>query len=151
MWRRAELLPVRGRDRVVSLGEGDTPLLAQPRLGNGLGIPRVSTKAEGLNPTGSFKARGMAAVSRAPELGLSSFVAPSAGNAARALAAYGAAAGAPVTVLVPADATLASQHEVLVAGGRLVLVEGLISDCGRIAAALAERTGAFDVSTLKEP
>ncbi len=109
MWRWAELLPVRERDRVVSLGEGDTPLLAQPRLGNGLGIPRVSTKAEGLNPTGSFKARGMAAaVSRALELGVSSFVAPSAGNAAGALAAYGAAAGAEVTVLVPADATPAS-------------------------------------------
>ena len=152
MWRWAELLPVRERNRVVSLGEGDTPLLAQPRLGNSLGIPHVSTKAEGLNPTGSFKARGMAAaVSRALELGVSSFVAPSAGNAAGALAAYGAAAGAEVTVLVPADATPASQHEVLAAGGRLVLVEGLISDCGRIAAALAERTGAFDVSTLKEP
>ncbi len=152
VWRWAELLPVRDRERIVSLGEGDTPLLAQPRLGYSLGIPRVSTKAEGLNPTGSFKARGMAAaVSRALELGVSSFVAPSAGNAAGALAAYGAAAGVEVTVLVPADATPASQHEVLAAGGRLVLVEGLISDCGRIAAALAERTGAFNVSTLKEP
>jgi threonine synthase len=82
---------------------------------------------------------------------VTSFVAPSAGNAAGALAAYGAAAGAGVTVCVPADVALASRDEVLVMGGRLVLVEGLISDCGRIAAALAEKTGAFDLSTLKEP
>ena len=81
LWRWAELLPVRDRSNVVYLGEGDTPLLAQPRLGEALGVSRLSTKAEGLNPTGSFKARGMAvAVSRAMELGVSSFIAPSAGN-----------------------------------------------------------------------
>ncbi len=152
MWRWAELLPVREQSNVVSLGEGDTPLLPQPRLGEALGIPRLSTKVEGLNPTGSFKARGMAAaVSRALELGVTSFIAPSAGNAAGALAAYGAAAGAEVTVLTPADVAPASRDEVLAMGGRLVLVEGLISDCGRIASAMAGKTGAFDVSTLKEP
>src|SRR3712207_3814685 len=95
-------------------GEGDTPLLPQLRLGKALGVPHLATKAEGLNPTGSFKARGMAAaVSRGLELGVTSFVAPSAGNAAGALAAYGAAVGAEVTVLVPADATAASRDEVL--------------------------------------
>ena len=152
LWRWAELLPVRNRNHIVYLGEGDTPLLAQPRLGEALGVPRLSTKAEGLNPTGSFKARGMAvAVSRALELGVISFVAPSAGNAAGALAAYGAAAGAEVTVLTPVDATLANQQEVLAMGARLVLVRGLISDCGKISTALAPRIGAFDVSTLKEP
>jgi threonine synthase len=152
LWRWAELLPVRDREHIVYLGEGDTPLLAQSRLGEALGIPRLATKAEGLNPTGSFKARGMAAaVSRAVELGATSFIAPSAGNAAGALAAYGAAAGAQVTVLTPVDATLVNQQEVLAMGARLILVRGLISDCGKISAALAGRIGAFDVSTLKEP
>jgi threonine synthase len=152
LWRWAELLPVRDRSNIVYLGEGDTPLLSQPRLGEALGVPRLATKAEGLNPTGSFKARGMAAaVSRAVELGVTSFIAPSAGNAAGALAAYGAAAGAQVTVLTPVDATLVNQQEVLAMGARLVLVRGLISDCGKISTALAPKIGAFDVSTLKEP
>ena len=152
LWRWAELLPVRDRDHVVHLGEGDTPLLVQKRLGDALGVPRLSTKAEGLNPTGSFKARGMAAaVSRAVELGATSFTAPSAGNAGGALAAYGAAAGAGVTVLMPVDVSPANRDEVLAMGGRLILVEGLISDCGKISVELAKRIGAFDVSTLKEP
>ncbi len=152
MWRWAELLPVREWANVFHLGEGDTPLLPQDRLGRTLGVPGLHTKAEGLNPTGSFKARGMAAaVSRAVELGATAFVAPSAGNAAGALAAYGAAAGVEVTVLVPRDAPEANRHEVLVNGGLLILVDGLISDCGRIAGDIAGKTGAFDVSTLKEP
>jgi threonine synthase len=152
MWRWAELLPVQDWERVFSLGEGGTSLLPQPRLGSALGVPRLHTKAEGLNPTGSFKARGMsAAVSRNVELGATSFIAPSAGNAAGALAAYGAAAGTEVTVVVPVDAPPASRDEALAMGARLVLVEGLISDCGRVASTLAERLGAFDLSTLKEP
>jgi threonine synthase len=152
LWRWAELLPLRERSHVVYLGEGDTPLLAQQRLGRALGVPHLYTKAEGLNPTGSFKARGMAvAVSRALELGVTSFIAPSAGNAAGALAAYGAAAGTQVTVLTPVDATPANQQEVLAMGARLILVRGLISDCGKISTSLAPRIGAFDVSTLKEP
>jgi threonine synthase len=152
MWRWAKLLPVRDRNHITCLGEGDTPLLPISRLGKALGVPRLYTKAEGINPTGSFKARGMAAaVSRSSELGATSFIAPSAGNAAGALAAYGAAAGAEVTVVIPADATPTSQNEALVMGAHLVLVEGLISDCGRVAAAMAEKLGAFDVSTLKEP
>jgi threonine synthase len=152
LWRWKELLPVRNRDNIIYLGEGDTPLLPQPRLGEALGVPRLALKAEGLNPTGSFKARGMAvAVSRALELGATSFIAPSAGNAAGALAAYGAAAGARVIVLTPVDATPANRQEVLAMGARLILVQGLISDCGKISTALADKIGAFDVSTLKEP
>src|ERR687898_469192 len=152
LWRWTELLPVRDRSNVLYLGEGDTPLLPQPRLGEALGVPRLSTKAEGLNPTGSFKARGMAvAVSRAVELGVTSFIVPSAGNAAGALAAYGAAAGSQVTVLTPVDATPTNQQEVLAMGAQLILVRGLISDCGKISTVLADRIGAFDVSTLKEP
>jgi threonine synthase len=152
MWRWGELLPIQDRNHIIYLGEGGTPLLPQSRLGEALGVSRLSTKAEGLNPTGSFKARGMAAaVSRNLELGATSFVAPSAGNAGGALAAYGAAAGVEILVLVPADAAPASRDEVLAMGGRLVLVDGLISDCGRIAAVLADRIGAFDLSTLKEP
>jgi threonine synthase len=117
-----------------------------------VGCRELLVKAEGLNPTGSFKARGMAvAVSRALELGATSFVVPSAGNAGAALAAYGAAAGAAVTVLMPADAPTANQAEVLACGAHLVLVDGLINHCGKLSAAVAARTGAFDVSTLKEP
>lgn len=152
LWRWRELLPVRDERAIVHLGEGDTPLVPAPRLGARLGLDDLRIKAEGGNPTGSFKARGMtAAVSRNAELGATSFIAPSAGNAAGALAAYAAAAGLPATVLMPVDAPEVNQVEVLLCGAQLVLVEGLISDCGRVAAQLAERTGAFDVSTLKEP
>jgi threonine synthase len=152
MWRWAELLPVRNGVNVVHPGEGSTPLLSAPRLGRALGLDRLMVKSEGLNPTGSFKARGMAAaVSRARELGARSFIAPSAGNAAGALAAYGAAAGLPVTVLMPTDVPAANIEEALVCDARVLLVDGLISDCGRLAGLIAEETGAFDVSTLKEP
>jgi threonine synthase len=152
MWRWSEVLPVREQNHVIHLGEGDTPLLPQTRLGRALGVPRLATKVEGLNPTGSFKARGMAAaVSRGIELGVTSFIAPSAGNAAGALAAYGAAAGVEITALLPADVAPASRDEVLAMGGRVLLVDGLISDCGKIATALARKIGAFDLSTLKEP
>ncbi|MGH2735879.1 MAG: threonine synthase [Actinomycetota bacterium] len=152
MWRWAELLPVRDPRYITHLGEGDTPLLAAPALGAELGAPRLLIKSEGLNPTGSFKARGMAAaVSRAVELGATSFIAPSAGNAAGALAAYGAAAGKPVMVVMPVDAPESNRAEVLTCGASLILVAGHIGDCGRVASALAERAGAFDVSTLKEP
>ncbi|HVM00293.1 MAG TPA: threonine synthase [Egibacteraceae bacterium] len=152
LWRWWELLPVRDPTHALHLGEGGTPLLVAPRLGEALGVPGLRVKAEGANPTGSFKARGMAvAVSRAAELGARSLVAPSAGNAGGALAAYGAAAALPVTVLMPADVPAANRDEALACGARVILVEGLISDCGRLAGRLAARTGAFDLSTLKEP
>lgn len=152
MWRWRELLPVRAAEHVVHLGEGGTPLLAAPRLGRALGAARLRVKVEGSNPTGSFKARGMAAaVSRAVELGATALVAPSAGNAGAALAVYAAAAGVPATVLMPADTPPGHVDEARVCGATVALVEGLIDDCGRLAAQLADRTGAANLATLKEP
>src|SRR5713226_10747527 len=134
------------------LGEGATPLHPARRLGLDLGLSNLTVKRESLNPTGSFKARGMAvAVSRAVELGATHLVAPSAGNAGGALAAYAAAAGIGATVVMPADAPQANQEEVMVAGAQLVLIDGLISDCGRFAGRLAAEHGGFDLSTFKEP
>ncbi|MDQ3537955.1 MAG: threonine synthase [Actinomycetota bacterium] len=152
LWRWAELLPVRDPRRRLWLGEGATARYPPTRLARALGLERLLIKAEGANPTGSFKARGMAAaVGRAAELGATSLIAPSAGNAGGALAAYGAAAGLPVTVVMPADVPAANRDEALVCDADVLLVEGLISDCGRISAQIAAATGAFDVSTLKEP
>jgi threonine synthase len=152
LWRWRELLPVRDWACVATLGEGGCPLLPVPRLGSALGLRDLRLKAESLNPTGSFKARGMAvAVSRAVELGARHLVTPSAGNAGGALAAYAARAGVSATVVMPVDAPAANQDEVVIAGGTLLLLDGLISDCGRLAALLAKELGAFDLSTLKEP
>jgi threonine synthase len=152
LWRWAELLPVRRRHFITSLGEGDTPLLAPSRIASWFGLPALHVKAESLNPTGSFKARGMAvAVSRAAELGCTHLVTPSAGNAAGALAAYASAAGLTATAVMPSDAPPSNQQEVVACGARLILLDGLISDCGRLAAALAERSGAFNMATLREP
>jgi threonine synthase len=152
LWRWHELLPVRRWESVVYMGEGATPLQRASRLGSRLGLPNLFLKRESLNPTGSFKARGMAvAVSRALELGASRLVAPSAGNAAGAMAAYAAAAGMRATVVMPADAPSANQVEVLVTGADLILLDGVISDCARLARLIADRLGAFDLSTLKEP
>jgi threonine synthase len=152
LWRWRELLPVRRWEFVTFLGEGATPLQPAPRLGQELGLDQLMVKRESLNPTGSFKARGMAvAVSRAVELGAKHLVAPSAGNAGGALAAYAAAAGIRATVVMPADASEANVVEVLATGADLVLLDGLISDCGRLARLICEAMGAFDLSTLKEP
>jgi threonine synthase len=152
MWRWRELLPVRAPAGAIHLGEGATPLIPAPRLGRALGAPGLELKAEGLNPTGSFKARGMsAAVSRARELGASALVVPSAGNAGGALAAYAAAAGLPATVVVPSDAPAANRVEAAACAARVVLVDGLIDVCGRLAGRIARETGAFDLSTLREP
>ena len=152
MWRWSELLPVRDPKHRRYLGEGATPLLPAPVLGREVGVPGLYVKAEGGNPTGSFKARGMAAaVSRAAELGAPALIAPSAGNAAGALAAYGAAAGLLVTVVMPADVPAAHVAECQMSGAAVLLVDGLINDCGAIAGRIAAVTGAFDVSTLKEP
>lgn len=152
LWRWHEILPVRRWDSVLYLGEGATPLLTARRLGAWLGLRNLHVKAESLNPTGSFKARGMAvAVSRAVELGAEHLVAPSAGNAGGALAAYAGLAGVRATVIMPADAPAANIAEVLATGAELILLDGLISDCGRLARLVADELGAFDVSTLKEP
>ncbi|WP_394841458.1 threonine synthase [Pendulispora brunnea] len=147
MWRWHEIMPVRGPHHIVSLGEGDTPLLPAPKLGDNIYI-----KEEGLCPTGSFKARGIsAAISRAHELGVEVVAIPSAGNAASALAAYGARAGMRVHAFMPVDTPLLNQKECVVYGAHVTLVRGLISDCAGIVRKRADAEGWFDVSTLKEP
>ena len=152
MWRYAELLPVDDPGNIVSLGEGGTPLVKSINLAKKLGMTNLYIKDEGLNPTGTFKARGIsAAVSKAIELGAKGFTMPSAGNAAGAAAAYGARAGMEVKVFMPKDAPDANKKETLVAGSELNLVEGLINDAGREAVAVAKELGLFDLSTLKEP
>jgi threonine synthase len=152
MWRFSELMPVADPNNVITLGEGATPLLRASHLEQQLGMSNLYIKEEGLNPTGSFKARGIsAAVSRAFELGATGFTMPSAGNAAGAAAAYGARGGLPVKVFMPRDAPTANKKESAMAGSELNLVDGLISDAGRISAAVAEEQGLFDLSTLKEP
>ena len=152
MWRYNELLPVSDPGSVVTLGEGGTPLLDATTLARQVGIRRLLIKEEGLNPTGTFKARGIAAaVSKAVEVGARGFTMPSAGNAAGAAAAYGARAGTPVKVFMPQDAPDANKKESIVAGSELNLVDGLISDAGRISVGVAAEQGLFDLSTLKEP
>lgn len=152
MWRFAELLPVDDPGNIITLGEGGTPLLEAANLGKKLGLKRLFIKEEGLNPTGTFKARGMsAAVSKARELGATGFTMPSAGNAAGAAAAYCARGGLDVKVFMPQDAPDANRKECLLAGSELNLVEGLIGDAGRQAVAVAEEQNLFDLSTLKEP
>jgi threonine synthase len=152
LWRYEEVLPVRKPENVVSLGEGWTPLSPARRLGSSLGCPRLLIKDEGLNPTGSFKARGMAvAVSRAKELGATSLATPSAGNAGSAMSAYAARAGLPAHVFMPVDAPVVNQALCVAYGANLYLVRGLISDCGRIVRREGPSRGWFDVSTLREP
>ncbi len=152
LWRYEEVLPVRRRDRRVSLGEGFTPLLEAGRLAERLDVGALWIKEEGQNPTGSFKDRGLAlAVSRAYELGARELAIPSAGNAAGSAAAYGAAAGLPVHVVVPRDTPKPILAEIRALGADLQLLDGLISDCGAVVRRRAERDGWWDLSTLKEP
>jgi len=154
LWRYAEVLP---NDPAVSLGEGMTALVHAKRLGATMrcgqgSLQRLYIKDEGLNPTGSFKARGMtAAVSRAKQLGAKALAAPTAGNAGGALAAYAAAAGLPAVIVMPADTPAANVMECQAFGARVVKLNGLISDCGRYVAEHKGREGWYDVSTLKEP
>lgn len=153
LWRYRELLPVRDERHVVTLGEGMTPLLDLPRYGAQLGVPGLRMKDEGLIPTGSFKARGAAVgVSRAAELGVTGIAMPTNGNAGAAWAVYAARAGMRSLIAMPVDAPEITRTECVVAGAELYLVDGLIGDAGKIvAAAVAERTGYQEVSTLKEP
>ena len=152
LWRYEEVLPVRRRDAIISLGEGWTPLLAASRLGASIGCAHTYIKDEGLNPTGSFKARGQAvAVSRALELGVTSLAVPSAGNAAGAMSAYAAAAGLAAHVFMPADVPMMFRTECQVLGAAVTLVNGLITDCGVKVREGVQQHGWFDVSTLREP
>ena len=152
LWRYEAVLPVRDSRARVALGEGGTPLLDAPELAASLGFKRVFVKNEGVNPTGSFKDRGMAvAVSRAVELGARELAVPSAGNAAGAAAAYGASAGLPVHVVVPRTTPEPILEEIRALGGRLRFVDGHIGDCGRLVREKAETEGWYDLSTLREP
>ena len=154
MWRYHELLPVREKAHVQTLGEGMTPLVAASQLAPpGLEKDaRLLVKDEGQNPTGSFKARGMAAaVSRALELGAGGLVTPTAGNAGAAMAAYAARAGLAAIVVTPEDAPQTCIQQARIYGADVVLIDGLISDAGHTAASLARERGWFNMATLREP
>jgi threonine synthase len=153
LWRYCEVLPVENTDNIVSFGEGWTPLLAAKNLAKTLPIKLdLYIKDEGQNPTQSFKARGMtAAISMAKEFGVRKLAVPSAGNAAGALAAYGARAGMEAYIFMPLDTPQANIIECRQTGAFVELVDGLITDCGKIVAERKEAEGWFDVSTLKEP
>lgn len=152
LWRYREVLPVEQDEHIVCLGEGWTPLLHASRLGAELGMSALYIKDESQNPTQSFKARGMtAAVSMAKELGATKLAVPSAGNAAGALAAYAARAGLDAFIFMPRDTPRANLVECEQLGAHVVLLDGLITDCGAEVARRKDAEGWFDVSTLKEP
>jgi threonine synthase len=152
MWRWMELLPVRNSKNIITLGEGDTPVLHTRRLGEILGLDSLYVKDEGLNPTGTFKARGLsAALSKAKELGITNVAIPTAGNAGGALAAYAARAGMQASIFMPADTPFINIEESRMAGARVSLVQGLISDAAAVAREWSQKEGWFDLSTFKEP
>jgi threonine synthase len=152
MWRWQELLPVRNPENMLTLGEGDTPLLRVPRLGGLLGLKNLYVKEEGRNPTGSFKARGLAsAVSRAKELGIRKVIIPTAGNAGGAMAAYAARGGLEAYIFMPRDTPQANIEESRIAGATVILIDGLINEAAGMAGEKAQAEGWFDVSTFKEP
>jgi len=152
MWRYRELMPLFAGEQPITLGEGWTPLVHAQRLGASLGMRRLFVKDESLNPTNSFKARGLsAAVTKAKLLGAKTLSVPSAGNAANAMAAYAAAAGIPAKVFMPKDVKVPFIRECELYGADVTLVDGLITDAGRIAAETGKPLGWYDVSTLKEP
>jgi threonine synthase len=152
MWRYRELMPLLSGEEPVTLGEGFTPLLHAPRLGRALGLSRLYIKDESLNPTNSFKARGLsAAVTKARTVGAKTLSVPSAGNAANAMAAYAACAGLEAKVFMPKDVKVPFIRECELYGADVTLVDGLITDAGRVAAERGGPLGWYDVSTLKEP
>jgi threonine synthase len=152
MWRWHELLPVKDPANFVYLGEGDTALLSMPNLGEDLGLPHLYVKDESTNPTGSFKARGLAAaISRAKELGIKKVIIPTAGNAGGAMAAYAARAKIEALIYMPKDTPRANIEESRMAGAEVVLIDGLISDAAGMAGEKARTEGWFDLSTFKEP
>jgi threonine synthase len=152
MWRYREMMPLLPGDEPVTLGEGFTPLFHAKRLGESLGLTRLFIKDESLNPTNSFKARGQsAAITRAKALGATTIALPTAGNAGNAAAAYSAAAGLACEVFIPKDAKQPFIDECRLYGAHVTLVDGLITDAGRMAAEKGKPLGWYDVSTLKEP
>jgi threonine synthase len=152
LWRYRELLPVLDEANIINLGEGGTPLLPLRRLGKRLRLTNLYLKEEGYNPTGSFKARGLAmAVSKAKELGLRKLAIPTAGNAGSAMAAYAAAGGLEAYVFAPDDTPPMIIQECMILGAQVYIIKGLINDAGRIVQEGKARHGWFDMSTLKEP
>lgn len=152
MWRYFPWLPVFDRANIVSLGEGFTPVIMMDKLAGSLGLDRLSLKDESLNPTGSFKARGMSmAISKAKELGIHRCIVPTAGNAGGAMSAYCARAGMEAIVVMPRHTPHAFKEECEKFGATLILEDGLISDCARRVAEMNRDGVYFDVSTLKEP
>jgi threonine synthase len=152
MWRYREVMPLFDGESPVTLGEGWTPLIHATRLGRELDLPNLYIKDESLNPTNSFKARGLsAAVTRASYLGAKTLSVPTAGNAGNAMAAYAAACGIEAQVFMPADVKLPFRLECELYGAQVTLVDGLITDAGRVAAERGKPLGWYDVSTLKEP
>jgi threonine synthase len=152
MWRWHELLPIRDPANFVFLGEGDTALLSIPRIGSQLGLSNLFVKDESTNPTGSFKARGLAAaVSKAKELGINKVIIPTAGNAGGAMAAYAARANIKAMIYMPKDTPRANIEESRMAGAEVILVDGIISDAAGMAGEKARAEGWFDLSTFKEP
>ena len=152
MWRFRSFLPLETGEAPVTLGEGDTPLLAVPRIGARIGLPNTWVKDEATNPTGSFKARGLsAAITRAVPGGARRFTLPTAGNAGVAASAYGARAGVPVRVYAPRTTPPAILAQIRALGADLHLLDGHIGDCGKASRAYAAESGAFDLSTLREP
>jgi threonine synthase len=152
MWRYRELMPLFDGEDPVTLGEGFTPLIHARSLGAAIGLDRLFIKDESLNPTNSFKARGQsAAITRAKGLGATTIALPTAGNAGNAAAAYSAAAGLACEVFIPRDAKQPFIDECRLYGANVTLVDGLITDAGRMAAEKGKPLGWYDVSTLKEP
>jgi len=152
MWRWRELLPVHEQENMIHLGEGDTPLLHLPHLGSSMGLTQLYVKDESINPTGTFKARGLAAaVSKAKELGIHKIIIPTAGNAGGAMAAYAARGGLEAYIFMPRDTPEANIKESRIAGATVILIDGLISEAAGMAGEKAQAEGWFDVSTFKEP
>lgn len=152
LWRYLEMLPIADPAKIVSLDETVTPLLQTKRLAAEFGLHHLFVKDESRLPTGSFKARGMAlAISKANEFGVKKVAVPTAGNAGGALAAYGARAGMEAYVFMPEDTPAINKKECYLAGAKTYLVNGLITDCGRIVGEGKKLKSWFDVSTLKEP
>jgi len=152
LWRYKELLPIKDEKNIISLGEIITPLLKLESVGKKLGFKNLFLKDEGLNPGGSFKSRGAAVgVSKAKELGVKSFAMPTNGNAGAAWALYAAKASIEANIVMPKDAPLITRNECAITGAKLYLVDGLISDAGKIVAQAVKKYGIMDASTLKEP
>jgi threonine synthase len=152
LWRYKELLPIENEENIVSLGEVITPIIALKKVGAKLGLSHLYLKDEGMNPGGTFKSRGAAVgISKAKELGVKRFAMPTNGNAGAAWAIYAAKADIEAYIVMPEDAPLITRNECAIAGAKLYLVDGLISDAGKIVGKTVKKYGLMDASTLKEP